>query len=109
MGKLPIIAIIGSLGFLRAVLLPLLFFSKGVFCGGMVAVSSVDEPTRVDYGTVFIGLATFLESPPSGLASPSLPTGEGEATTVASTTQHAQIYKISQRRGAQGVRSDRRF
>ena len=55
MGKLPIIAIIGSLGFLRAVLLPLLFFSKGVFCGGMVAVSSVDEPTRVAFGTVFIG------------------------------------------------------
>ena len=34
MGKLPIIAIIGSLGFFRAVLLPLLFFSKGVFLWG---------------------------------------------------------------------------
>jgi len=49
-GKLPIIAIIGSLGFFRAVLLPLLFFSKGAFYGGMVAFSSVDEPTRVDFG-----------------------------------------------------------
>ena len=54
-----------------------------------MAFSSADEPTRVAYGTVFIGLAINLKARPSGLASPSLPTGEGEATTVASTTQHA--------------------
>jgi hypothetical protein len=90
MGKLPIIAIIGSLGFFRAVLLPLLFLARAYFCGGMVAFSSADEPTRVDCGTVFIGLAVYLKARPSGLASPSLPTGEGEATTIASITQHAQ-------------------
>jgi len=64
---------------LRAVLLPLLFFSKGVFLWGMVVFSSVDEPTRVDFGTVFRAGLLHLEARPSGLASPSLPTGEGEA------------------------------
>jgi len=34
-----------------------------------------------------------LRARSSGLASPSLPTGEGEATTVASTTQHALILR----------------
>jgi hypothetical protein len=79
MGKLPIIAIIGSLGFFRAVLLPLLFLARAYFCGGMVEFSSADEPTRVDCGTVFIGWQLYLKARPSGLASPSLPTGEGEA------------------------------
>ena len=51
-----------------------------------MAFSSTDEPTRVAYGAVFIGLAINLKARPSGLANPSLPTGEGEAATVASAT-----------------------
>ena len=69
----------GSLGFLMAVLLPLLFLARAHFCGGMVEFSSADEPTRVACGTVFKGRAIYLKARPSGLASPSLPTGEGEA------------------------------
>ena len=44
-----------------------------------MAFSSTDEPIRVDCGTVFIGRLHYLKARPSGLASPSLPTGEGEA------------------------------
>jgi len=90
----------------------LLFFSKGVFLRGMVVVSSVDEPTRVACGTVFYvcylrGALTRRPRRVCERGHAHVP--ERSKTTIASTTQHAQIYKISQRRGAQEVRSDRRF
>ena len=60
MGKLPIIAIIGSLGFLRAVLLPLLFFSKGVFFVGgwwssQALMSQPGLPSALFFMRVFTG------------------------------------------------------